>query len=71
MGQKGFWDEQERVSKLKNKKPVLTLLSESIRWEVFRPLLGKGYNLEGKSNAGRKRIDPLILLKNAGSPTTF
>ena len=63
MGQKGFWDEQERVSKLKNKKPVLTCLSESIPWEAFRPLLDKGYSQERKSNAGRKRIDPLILFK--------
>ena len=63
MGQKGFWDEQERVSKPKNKKPVLTCLSESIPWEAFRPLLDKGYSQERKSNAGRKRIDPLILFK--------
>ena len=63
MGQKCFWDEQERVSKLKNKKPVLTCLSESIPWEAFRPLLDKGYSQERKSNAGRKRIDPLILFK--------
>jgi hypothetical protein len=61
MSQKGFWDEQERVSKLKNKKPVLTCLWESIPWEAFRPLLEKGYSQERKSNAGRKRIDPLIL----------
>ena len=63
MGQKGFWDEQERVSKLKNKKTVLTCLLESIPWEAFRPLLEKAYSQEGKNNAGRKRIDPLILFK--------
>ena len=63
MGQKGFWDGQERVSKLKNKKPVLTCHSGSIPWEAFRPLLEKGYSQEGKSNAGRKRIDSLILFK--------
>jgi GrpB-like predicted nucleotidyltransferase (UPF0157 family) len=32
-------------------------------WETFRPLLEEGYNHERKSNAGRKRIDPLILFK--------
>ena len=63
MSQKGFWDEQERVSKLKNKKPVLTCLSESILWEAFCPLLEKCYSQERKSNAGRKRINPLILFK--------
>jgi len=63
MGQRGFWDEQERVAKLQEKKPVLTRLTESIPWELFRPLLDKGYSQERKSNAGRKRIDPLILFK--------
>ena len=38
-------------------------LSETIPWDSFRPLLEKGYTQERKSNAGRKRIDPLILFK--------
>ena len=38
-------------------------LSEAIPWESFRPLLEKGYAQNRKSNAGRKRIDPLILFK--------
>jgi IS5 family transposase len=38
-------------------------LSESIPWGSFRPLLDKGYSQERKSNAERKRIDPLILFK--------
>ena len=41
----------------------MTALSESIPWESFRPLLEQGYAQERKSNAGRKRIDPLILFK--------
>jgi len=63
MGQRGFWDEQERVAKLQEKKPGLMRLTESIPWESIRPLLDKGYIQERKSNAGRKRIDPLILFK--------
>jgi hypothetical protein len=43
VGQRGFWDEQQRVSKLQEKKPVLKRLSESIPWESFRPLLDQGY----------------------------
>jgi hypothetical protein len=39
MGQRGFWDEQERVAKLQEKKPVLIRLTESIPWESFRPCL--------------------------------
>jgi IS5 family transposase len=63
VGQRGFWDEQQRVAKLQDKKPVLRSLAESIPWESFRPLLDQGYAHERKSNAGRKRIDPLILFK--------
>ena len=63
MGQRGFWDEEQRVTKLQDKKPVLKRLADSIPWESFRPLLDQGYAQERKSNAGRKRIDPLILFK--------
>ena len=63
MGQRGFWDDQQRVAKLQEKKPVLKRLADSIPWESFLSLLDKGYAHERKSNAGRKRIDPLILFK--------
>jgi len=63
VGQRGFWDEQRRVSKLQDRKPVLRRLTDSIPWESFRPLLERGYTQDRKSNAGRKRIDPLILFK--------
>jgi len=61
--QRGFWDEQRRVTKLQDKKPVLKSLADSIPWESFRPLLDKGYEHERKSNAGSERIAPLILFK--------
>ena len=63
MGQKGFWDEAQRVTKLQDKKPVLKRLADSVPWESFRPLLDQGYAQERKSDAGRKRINPLILFK--------
>jgi transposase, IS5 family len=63
IGQRDFWDEQQRVVKLKNKKPVLQRLSESIPWESYRLLLDKGYAQELKNSAGRRRTDPLILFK--------
>jgi IS5 family transposase len=63
VGQRRFWDEQNRAAKLQQIKPVLRRLSEAIPWETFRPLLEEGYTQERKSNAGRKRIDPLILFK--------
>ena len=63
MGQRGFWDEEKRTQHLQHKKPTLATLSEAIPWEAFRPLLDQGYSDERKSNAGRKRIDPIILFK--------
>ena len=63
MGQRGFWDEEKRTQHLQHKKPTLATLSETIPWEAFRPLLEQGYSDERKSNAGRKRIDPIILFK--------
>ena len=63
MGQRSFWDEQQRASKLKQKKQTLKKLSDSIPWESFLKTLEMGYRQERKSNAGRKRIDPLILFK--------
>jgi hypothetical protein len=35
LSQTGFWAEQQRVAKLKDKKPVLKRLSESIPWKAF------------------------------------
>ena len=63
MGQRGFWDEEQRVTKLQDKKPVLKRLADSIPWELFRPILDQGYVQDRKSNAGFKRIDPLTLFK--------
>jgi transposase, IS5 family len=63
VGQGGFWDEQHRVFKLQDKKRVLRRLADSIPWESFRPLLERGSTQQLKGNAGRKRIDSLILFK--------
>ena len=63
MGQRGFWDDQNRVAKLQQKKPILMRLSEAIPCDSFRSLLEKGYAQDRTSNAERMRIDPLILFK--------
>ena len=56
-------DEEQRIKKLQDKKPVLVLLSIQIPWNNFLAQLEHGYNQERKSNSGRKQIDPLILFK--------
>lgn len=63
VGQKGFWDEDERLKKLGRKKPTLEYLAAIIPWERFRPLLGSVFQKERKSPAGRKRIDVLVMFK--------
>ena len=47
----------------KEKKQALQQLPYSIPWQSFRPLLDKDYAQELRRNAGRKRINPLILFK--------
>ncbi len=63
IGRRGFWDEQKRVAKLQDKKPVLKRLSDSIPWESFRPLLDRDYAKERRGNADRIRIDPITQFK--------
>ena len=63
MGLRNFGSESQRAAKLKAKMPPLEQLSTSIPWESFRSLLDQGYAQEHQGNAGRKKIDPLILSK--------
>ena len=63
MSQRGFWDEQARISKLHDKKPILKVLAEMIPWGSFLPRLNQAYQRDRKSAAGRMRIDPLVLIK--------
>jgi hypothetical protein len=63
VGQYGFWDKHQRFVRLHDMKMAFKSLSDSIPWEFLRPLFDKGYAQESKNNAGRKRIDHLILIK--------
>lgn len=63
MGQKGFWDVEEREAKLAKQNDLLLRLDRLIAWEEFRPILSKIHKKERKSNAGRKPIDEIIMFK--------
>jgi len=63
MGQKGFWDREERQEKLNQKKPLLDRLDEIIPWDKFRLVLEEVYRKERKNNAGRKPIDVIVMFK--------
>jgi IS5 family transposase len=63
MKQPGFWDWEERQSKLNQKKDLLVRLNEIIEWETFRPLLKQISEKSRKSQAGRKPIDAIVMFK--------
>lgn len=62
MKQPGFWDWEERQSKLNQKKDLLVRLNEIIEWETFRPLLEQIHVKPCKNRAGRKPIDVMFKL---------
>lgn len=63
MSQSEFWDWEERQAKLNQKKDLLVRLNEIIPWESFRPTLEQIHDKPRKSNAGRKAIDVVVMLK--------
>ena len=63
MSQRGLREEEQCIKKLQDTKPALILLSTQIPWNTFLPLVERGFSQDRKSNAGRKRIDPLILFR--------
>lgn len=46
--QRGFWDEEQTIHKLRHKKPMFFTLTESIPWECFQPWLEQDYAKERK-----------------------
>lgn len=63
MGQKGFWDWDNRQERLVEQKDSLPQLQQMIPWEEFRSQLQSIHNKPRKSNAGRKPIDVILMFK--------
>lgn len=63
MGQKGFWDFEERQQELINKNKTLKHLNDIIPWELFRAELETLHKKDRKSNAGRKPTDVILMFK--------
>lgn len=63
MGQKGFFDFQNREALLSEKKDTLLHIASLIPWEEFRPILSQIRHKERKSNAGRKPLDDILMFK--------
>lgn len=63
MLQSGFFDLQDRFSKLDRLGDPLKALNAVVDWSVFEPILAKGLAKDKKSNAGRPPFDALLMFK--------
>lgn len=63
MGQRSFFDTENRLRSLSQLGDPLARLSAAIPWELFRPLLEPVHEKARKSNAGRKPFDVVLMFK--------
>lgn len=63
MGQRSFFDVEDRLRSVSKMGDPLERLAATIPWENFRPLLVRVHEKERKSNAGRKAIDVVLMFK--------
>ena len=63
MGQRSFFDVENRLQSVSKMGDPLERLAATIPWESFRPMLEKVHEKERKSNAGRKPIDVVLMFK--------
>lgn len=63
MHQPGFPDCHTRLQRIDQAGDPLARLGEAINWEQFRPLLGQARKKTGKSPAGAKDYDLIVLVK--------
>jgi len=71
MGQRSFFDVEDRLQSVGKMGDPLEILAEAIAWEEFRPLLAKVHEKERKSNAGRKPFDVVLMFKVLVAQTTY
>ena len=63
MGQRSFFDVENRLQSVSKMGDQLERLSTAVPWESFRSLLAGVHEKERKSNAGRKPIDVVLMFK--------
>jgi IS5 family transposase len=63
MGQRSFFDLENRLQSVSQMGDPLERLAAAIPWECFRPLLVQVHEKERKSNAGRKPLDVVLMFK--------
>lgn len=63
MIQPGFFDFEDRLSKIDKQGDPLTKINEAVDWEIFRPTLEKARDKNRQSNVGPKGYDVILLFK--------
>ena len=63
MTQPGFFDLDDRYSKLDGLGDPLVWIAGLVSWDVFRPVLDRALAKPRKSNAGRKEYDRVLMFK--------
>ena len=63
MMQPGFFDFDDRLSKIDKQGDPLTKINEAVDWEIFRPTLEKARDKNRQSNVGPKGYDVILLFK--------
>jgi hypothetical protein len=61
--QPGFFDQDDRLTKLEKLGDPLPRLDSIVDWRAFRPLLKVIHQKQRKSNAGRKQHDVTLMFK--------
>ena len=62
-GQPGFWDVDERYTRLSEAGDPLEKLNAVVPWEVFRKPLAKALKRSDGSKGGRPPYDPVLMFK--------
>jgi IS5 family transposase len=63
MKQKGFFDEDNRLTRLSELGDPLEKVSIPVDWEIFRPILNAVFHKEGRGVGGRSPWDYLLMFK--------
>ena len=63
MGQRSFFDVEDRLQSISKMGDPLERLAAAIPWENFRSLLAQVHEKARKSNAGRKPLDAVLMFK--------
>lgn len=61
--QKGFFDEENRRAELARHRDPLKRLNTVMQWELFRPILEKGFDKPAKGPGGRPPFDLIFMFK--------